>query len=424
MTSSRSCTSARTASRSTSSNWRRRSPPTGGTLDAVAAALPETLLDAVLLRTDALSSSARSALERAAVVGQRCDAEQVSDGASGDAVAEALAAGFLVAAGPGHLEFRHALVRDAIYEAIPWTRRRSLHGSVARALAEAGAPASERAAHWLGAGETARARAALTEAAETSASVYAYRDAATLYERALELGGTAEPVRFDLLERLATCAELAGDLAGSARAWREAIDGRASRGEVENVAEAQHAIGRVLALRGSPERALAAWIGRRRLRSRRAGDPRTLPAPGSRPLRSCTSAGACAPPSRPSRRPSPSSRRARHPTSARARARSRAWCWASSGETPKALASPCTRRSPEALSAGQPATAATAYQALASVHENAGEHGKASEAFEVAIDYCASTGIERDARRLLGLPLRTSSASAANGGAAWSSAGR
>ena len=27
------------------------------------------------------------------------------------------------------------------------------------------------------------------------------------------------------------------------------------------------------------------------------------------------------------------------------------------------------------------------------MHENAGEHGKASEAFEVAIDYCASTGI-------------------------------
>ena len=77
----------------------------------------------------------------------------------------------------------------------------------------------------------------------------------------------------------------------------------------------------------------------------------------------------------------------------------------------------------EALSAGQPATAATAYQALASVHENAGEHGKASEAFEVAIDYCASTGIERTAA-ICSACLSTSSASAANGAGASRSAAR
>ena len=150
-------------------------------------------------------------------------------------------------------------MRDAIYEAIPWTRRRSLHAAIARSLEHAGASAAERATHWLGAGDVARARAALAEAAAASASVYAYRDAAKLYERALDLDGGTEPLRFELLERLATCAELAGDLAGSARAWREVIDGRRGRGEVERVAEAQHAIGRVLALRGSTERAIAAW---------------------------------------------------------------------------------------------------------------------------------------------------------------------
>ncbi len=364
----------------------------GRQLDTVAAALPETLLDAVLLRTDALSSSARSALERAAVVGQRCDAEQVSEGASGDAVAEALAAGFLVAAGPGHLEFRHALVRDAIYEAIPWTRRRSLHASVARALEAAGAPASERATHWLGAGETARAREALTEAAAASASVYAYRDAAKLYERALELGGATDPVRFELLEQLATCAELAGDLAGSARAWREAIDGRASRGEVEMVAAAQHAIGRVLALRGSPERALAAWMAaadafaacgqpQSAARSRLAA-AQVLHVGGSlRPALAAIEAAIAELPED-------------APPDLRSRAHSlQGVVLGKLGETPKALESVHEALS-EALSAGQPATAATAYQALASVHENAGEHGKASEAFEVAIDYCASTGIE------------------------------
>src|SRR4029077_2941555 len=79
------------------------------------------------------------------------------------------------------------------------------------------------------------------------------------YEQALDLTGGPENVRFDLLERLAVCAELAGDLAGSARAWREGQDGRRGRGQLEQIAEAEHAVGRVLALRGSTERALTAW---------------------------------------------------------------------------------------------------------------------------------------------------------------------
>ena len=47
----------------------------------------------------------------------------------------------------------------------------------------------------------------------------------------------------------------------------------------------------------------------------------------------------------------------------------------------------------DALAAGHPATAAAAYQAVAVVYENAGELGKAHEAYEVAIDYCEQTGI-------------------------------
>ena len=82
-------------------------------------------------------------------------------------------------------------------------------------------------------------------------------------------------MRFELLERLAVCAELAGDLATSARAWREVIDGRRGRGDVERVAEAEHAIGRVLALRGSTERGARGLVrGRRRLRRLRASGGR------------------------------------------------------------------------------------------------------------------------------------------------------
>ena len=44
-----------------------------GRRDAGGLPLPETVLDAVLLRTEALSLPARNALEKAAVVGQRCE---------------------------------------------------------------------------------------------------------------------------------------------------------------------------------------------------------------------------------------------------------------------------------------------------------------------------------------------------------------
>ena len=107
-----------------------------GRRDAGGLPLPETVLDAVLLRTEALSLPARNALEKAAVVGQRCEIQHV-EALGADALTEALAAGFLVDAGPGCLEFRHALVRDAVYHAIPWTRRRSLHTTVARLLEQA-----------------------------------------------------------------------------------------------------------------------------------------------------------------------------------------------------------------------------------------------------------------------------------------------
>src|SRR4029077_6158751 len=62
------------------------------------------------------------------------------------------------------------------------------------------------------------------------------------------------------------------------------------------------------------------------------------------------------------------------------------------GDTAKARESVHAALS-EALAAGHQPSAAAAYQALAVVHENAAEFGAAAEAYEVAIDYCASAGI-------------------------------
>jgi DNA-binding CsgD family transcriptional regulator len=362
----------------------------GRLTEAGALPLPETVLDAVLLRTEALSLDARNALERAAVMGQRFDFEYVA-APGADALAEALDTGFLVEAGPGHLQFRHALVRDAVYQAIPWTRRRSLHTSIARSLDLAGASPAERATHWLGAGDIERARAALGEAAAASECVYAYRDAAKLYERALDLSGGTDLLRFELLERLAVCAELAGELAASARAWREAIDGRRARGEVERVAEAEHAVGRVLALRGSTERALSAWFA--------AADAFAACGRSEDAARSRLAAAQAL---QSSGRLQPALAVVQQaiaglPTDAPAELRSRGRALegivlGKLGEVQLALEA-VNDALAGALSAGHVASAATAYQALAVVHENASEFVKATEAYETAIDYCESSGV-------------------------------
>ena len=357
--------------------------------------LPDTVLDAVLLRTEALSLAARNALELAAVVGERCDLVRAPGLSGEEPLAEAVAGGFLVERSPGQLVFRHALVRDAVYHAIPWTRRRSLHALVARSLEDEGASAAERAAHWLGAGEVVRARGALAEAATDSEGVYAYRDAARLYEQALDLGGGEEAERFELLERLAVCAELAGDLAVSARAWREVIDGRRSRGEIEQLAQAEHAIGRVLALRGSTERALTAWsaaadafatCGRPddAARSRLAA-AQLLQSTGDFRAALVAIEGVFD-------QLSPGA-----PPELRSRALSLdGVVRAKLGDTPKALESVRSALA-EALVAGHPSTAAAAYQAVAIVYENAGEIGQAIEAYDVAIDYCEQTGVSATA---------------------------
>jgi tetratricopeptide (TPR) repeat protein len=362
-----------------------------GSHDAGRLPLPETILDAVLLRTDVLSRPAREALETAAVAGASCEVAAVPGLRSEEALTEALAAGFLVEAGPGIVAFRHVLVRDAIYHAIPWTRRQILHAAQARALEAASAPASERATHWLGAGDVERARTALCEAAAASAGVHAYRDAARLYERALELGGGLDGDRFDLLERLAVCSELAGDLATSARAWREVIDGRRGQGEVERVADAQQTLGRVLALRGSVSRALDAWLaaadgfracGRGEDAARSwLNAASVLHTTGSlRPaLNAVRAAIAACPDDAPPELPS------------RARA-IEGVVLGKLGETERALAAVEDALS-VALAAGAPAAAAVAYRALAAVYENAGDFARAGDAYEVAIDYCGNAGL-------------------------------
>ena len=89
-------------------------------------------------------------------------------------------------------QFKHALIRDAAYEALLKSRRKELHGQVAHTIDEKFPVLKEAhpeviARHWTEAGETAQAFAAWTYAGKVAESHLAFKEAHQSYEQALAL---------------------------------------------------------------------------------------------------------------------------------------------------------------------------------------------------------------------------------------------
>src|SRR5207253_2983747 len=161
-----------------------------------------------------VSSAARESAETAAVLGQRFDLGLAASLTPPDGLAELIEVGLLEERGGGRAAFRHALAQEALYVEVPWARRRDLHHRLAVALEEAGGPSLEIATHWRGAGEEARARQALVEAARASEAVHAHRDALRAAREGLDLWpeDESEELRLETLERYGRSAELVGEL--------------------------------------------------------------------------------------------------------------------------------------------------------------------------------------------------------------------
>ena len=221
--------------------------------------LPDTIKETVLLRAERLSSTGRHTLEIAAAAGLGFDLELVAALGGADGIDEAIQRGFLVEVDQQGA-FRHALIREAVYDDTPWTRRRSYHRRLAEELERRGAAPEAVAEQWLAGGERDRARPSLLAAAERFCQVHAYHDAARAIGRAIELWpeGEDEDGRLAALERLGRCAQLHGDLAGAARAWQEVVEACRARGDLNTLAELQRRLAGVYELQGAWDRALAA----------------------------------------------------------------------------------------------------------------------------------------------------------------------
>ncbi|MEV6299048.1 AAA family ATPase [Actinoplanes sp. NPDC051861] len=198
---------------------------------AAADSLPDTLADAVLARAGQLSPAARDLAAAASVLGRSFDLDLLTailDRGSGprpgvgeiDAGMRELAERFFVQPrGDGTaFDFRHALIRDALYADLTPLRRRGLHARAAEAAVRAGFAAAFVSDQFERAQRPAEAHAhALTAAAE-AAALSAHQQAAELYRRALRTmppeprpGTAAESVT--AADRAALYAALATELA-------------------------------------------------------------------------------------------------------------------------------------------------------------------------------------------------------------------
>jgi tetratricopeptide (TPR) repeat protein len=156
--------------------------------------VPATLSDLILARVERLSEPAQAALHVAAVLGGEVDdvlLEQVIGEPATAALREALSVQVLVIDGDT-CRFRHALVREALYDDLLPGERERLHLAAAQAI-----EASERldehvrwallAHHWDAAGMPVKAFGASLQAGQEAERVHAFADAAAQYERALRL---------------------------------------------------------------------------------------------------------------------------------------------------------------------------------------------------------------------------------------------
>ena len=169
---------------------------------------PRSIADLVNARLGRLTADTRAVVRAAAVLGQSFTAEvlaqliEKSPAALTAALREAVDAR-LIELDPrdrARFRFHHALVRDAVLASLLETERRGHHIAAARAL-EGSASAAEIAEHLQASGDHESAARAHVKAGFEAERLFAYGEALSHAERALELG-CLEPDLGDLLLRV------------------------------------------------------------------------------------------------------------------------------------------------------------------------------------------------------------------------------
>jgi len=225
-----------------------------GTVSTGEAGIPEGVRDLIGQRLSRLSDPTNDLLRTAAVVGREFDVDlvatiaKVDEDAAVDRLDEAVTAQLIdeVADHAGRLTFAHALVRQTLLEELSTNKRVRLHRRIAELLDERGnVPVEVLAHHYCEAavaGVAARAIECACAAAENAEQRFAWEDALTLYERALEavdaLDHDDPGLRSEVLSRMANAQHSAGNDEGARRRALDAAGLARAAGDAARLAEA------------------------------------------------------------------------------------------------------------------------------------------------------------------------------------------
>ncbi len=186
--------------------------------------LPEALNDLLLARVDGLSDETRAVMRLASAQGSRLWPELLAEAtalppeALDRVLAEAVEAHVVRRAG-ARLDFRHGLVREAVYDDLLPGERTQAHGRLAEALERmmGGNPDLDElgllAFHWERARDVVRSYAATVRAGQQGflrermeAAVFLER-AVDLYDQVSHDGGPEDPSKAEMLSRMARAAD-------------------------------------------------------------------------------------------------------------------------------------------------------------------------------------------------------------------------
>jgi len=198
------------------------------------AELPYGLTALLLSRVEQLSDEAQSVLRAAAVAGRRASddlvraASGLSDTAFDHAVREAVAHQLLVPDSDGY-RFRHALLREAVYNDLLPGERTRLHAAFAALLSDRGGAAAELAHHCLASHDIPGALAASVRAGYSAERMAApaeghrhYEEALGLWDRVPEAEDQAGMSRLKLAFKSASAAAASGDVSRAVQQFRRA----------------------------------------------------------------------------------------------------------------------------------------------------------------------------------------------------------
>ncbi|HEU5385395.1 MAG TPA: AAA family ATPase [Streptosporangiaceae bacterium] len=202
--------------------------------------VPDSVRVITRARLDDMTEPTRSVLGSAAVLGARFRRDVLARlaGVPAGDLADALAAGrdarLLEPSGPGEDRFRHELVRDAIYDALPEAVREERHAQAGRVLAELAGRGrdvddAEAAYHLVRAGPAAAAQAIeyARRAGDRAMAALAFEDAARWYEHVadrLAAGRADDAEQAAAALSLGTARLAAGNPDGGRAGFRQAAE--------------------------------------------------------------------------------------------------------------------------------------------------------------------------------------------------------